>query len=80
MSHGKDAPDPNKPAQNQPGVFQEGQNTKVWLSKEKMKAANTLGMRDVGNLRVLVEREARKFLKQFPGTSQYMCICIKRII
>lgn len=42
--------------------------------KSCLKAANTLGMRDVGNLRVLVEKEARKFLTQFPGASSYIMV------
>ena len=45
---------------------------KVWLTKDKMKHANTLGMRDVGNLRVLVEKEARKFLSSFAGSPAYV--------
>ena len=54
------------------------QIAKVILSKEKMRPANTLGMRDVGNLRVLVEQEARKFIKnpQLSGVSnpQYVML------
>ena len=37
-----------------------------------MKPANTLGMRDGGNLRVLVEREARKFIKSVVGSPQFI--------
>ena len=48
------------------------QNVKVYLSKDKMRKANTLGMRDVGNLRILVEKEARNFIKTQVGQPQYI--------
>jgi len=51
----KEKPDPSG-TKSVPGAFVEGQQTHVELSKEKMRPANKLGMRDVGNLRVLVEK------------------------
>jgi len=70
----KEAPNPLNPVEILPGHFQEGQGVKVILSKEKMRAANTLGMRDVGNLRVAVEKEARKFINSLIGNPSYVML------